>query len=230
MATGWQVEKLGNHQELHWKLNKGVEVWALPAILKLLQMKTLHQAIREDNWEQEVAAKRAGVFRRGTKVMTLGAVEKMLAEFYVKVTKLSRHRLADHWPELSLILGLHEWVVARIELSPTPSYDFKLGPHTFPIRTIPNVLGEPQWVAEDVFRALGNKWNGINSLCQIPKEFRPEELLSPSPNGRRSLCLSWPGLQMVLAKTRKPAVQAFKDDLRERFSLTFPILFQSEFQ
>jgi hypothetical protein len=192
-------------------------------------MKNLYVHIRQDNWKREVEARRAGICGNGSqgrvRVMTLGAIEGMLSEFHWEVTKLSLARPMDHWPEPNLILDLQRWVVEKIQKSTTPSYRFDFGLRSSEVRFVQNAYGEPLWVAEDVFRALGLTWRGHQSVAYVPAKWRPIELLPYGIDVKHRTCLHWPGLKKVLGGANRPKSWAFMDDLMARFGEGFPDLF-----
>jgi len=232
MAPAWQqtiVEKLF---DLYSRKNQGVEVWKRQDFISATQMN--HSAATSDNWKREVASRRAGQFRKaeqqeGTKVMTLGAAERMLGEFQWEITQGSCARPMDHWPERELIAKLHTWVVQRIQGSPVPSYRYDRGSRSCEVRYVKNVRGEPWWVAEDVFRALGLQWGGHRSVAYIPEKWQPVELLPYGEDVKHRTCLYWPGVKAVMAGLNRPATWDFRDDLMARFGEAHPGMFQ-EFQ
>ena len=232
MTAEWQITKVEDQVDLHWKKNKGVEVWMRKDFIAATQM--AYTAIPDDNWVREVAARRAGQFPKvgnqdGIQVMTLGAVERMLGEFQWEITQRSFSRPMDPWPELNLIAGLHAWVVRRIQGSTVPSYQYGRGSRSCEVRYVQNVRGEPLWVAEDVFRALGIRWRGHQSVAYVPPKWQPTELLSYGDDVKHRTCLYWPGVKAVMAGANRPATWAFRDDLMARFGEAHSGMFQ-EFQ
>ena len=232
MAIEWQTTKVGDQVDLRWKKNKGVEIWCVRDFVSATQM--TFTAIRDDNWTREVDSRRAGLLRKAgdknvNRVMTLGAVERMLGEFHWDATKRSLLRPKDGWVELDVNLMLHKWVVERIQGSPTPSYAYVRGSQSCEVRYVLNVRGEPLWVAEDVFKALGIKWRGYKRVAYVPPQWQPTELLSYDNDVKHRTCLYWPGVKMVLAGANRPATWAFKDDLMARFGEVHSGMFQ-EFQ
>lgn len=78
------------------------------------------------------------------------------------------------------------------------------------VRVITDESGDPWFVAKDVAKALGYRWNGAVCIAHVPEEWKGvRTVLTPSA-AQRMLTLSEQGLYFFVARSDKPAALPFQ--------------------
>jgi hypothetical protein len=178
-------------------------------------------------WQRGLAVKRSGS-RDGKAVLTTDFASYMLDQFYWSICQWglkSPHTVGE---ERDPTLELAVWFQKIIETTPVAPHGITISGRPYNLRTTPNIDGEPNWVARDVFAALKAMDQFTTVISQIPGEFKFVEPLRQHPGTRPELdlCLTWKGLDMALGLIKTSAAQEFDSWVRTEFSGRFPQMFQ----
>lgn len=79
------------------------------------------------------------------------------------------------------------------------------------VRVITDESGEPWFVAKDVAKALGYRWNGVSRIAHVPEEWRRvTSVVTLRGDAQNMQLLSEHGLYFFVARSDKPAALPFQ--------------------